>query len=230
MMTPSSFTRDTPGPTVDPPSKPSQAARRPVESEVDADIRVACDAGNYGDAVTALLRCYGDDLMSFLVFRLGDRSAADEAFALLAEDLWASLPRFEFRSRVKTWAYTVATHVASRYARAPHRRRERNLSLSQHGQLSQLVAHVRSRTHRYLQTEVKSRMGELREQLAPEDQLLLVLRVNRQLSFRDAAMVMLGDPHGVPDAELEREAARLRKRFERVKAELRRMAEQEGLL
>ena len=180
--------------------------------------------------MTQLLRAYGDELISFLAFQLRDPTATDEAFAILAEDLWQGLPRFQWKASARTWAYAVARHVAARYARAPHRRRERNLPLSQHQELSQVVQSVRTSTVRYLQTETKTRMRELRERLSPEDQLLLVLRVNRGLSFRDAAMVMADAPPDVSSDHLEREAARLRKRFERVKADLRRMAERDGIL
>jgi RNA polymerase sigma-70 factor (ECF subfamily) len=202
----------------------------------EAEIRAAWAAEDHDGAVTLLLQIYGDELLSFMIARLRDRCAADEAFALLAEDLWRSLPRFEFRSSVRTWAYTVARHAAARYARAPQRRRDRQLTLSKHGQLSRLVEQYRSRTHAHLRTEVKSRVRELREQLEPDDQMLLILRVDRQLSWRDLAMIMADGEEGVEsatplDAEtIDREAARLRKRFERVKAELKRLAKEDGLI
>jgi RNA polymerase sigma-70 factor (ECF subfamily) len=51
------------------------------------------------------------------------------------------------------------------------------------------------------------------------DRMLLILRVDRELSWRDLARVVLG---GSPTpVELEREAVRLRKRFQLVKERLR---------
>lgn len=199
----------------------------------EAAIKAACDAGDHPRAVTILLQTYADELLSFLIVQLRDRSHAEDAFSLLAEDLWVSLPKFEFRSSVRTWAYTIARHCAARYARAPVRRKDRNLTLSKHVQLSQLVDQLRTRTEVYRQTEAKNQVRALRERLEPEDQMLLVLRVDRKMEWRELAQVMSsGDAsqQSFDEASLEREAARLRKRFERVKAELKTLAKQAGLL
>ena len=200
----------------------------------ETEIRTACDAGDHAGALTILLQTYADELLSFLMARLDDRSRAEEAFALLAEDLWVSLPNFEFRSSVRTWAYTVARHVAARYARAPVRRKDRNLTLSKNVQLSQLVEQLCTRTEIYRQTDAKNRIRALRGQLEPDDQMLLILRVDRQMEWRDLALVMSTSDASptatLDDAALDREAARLRKRFERVKAELKDLAKKAGLL
>jgi RNA polymerase sigma-70 factor (ECF subfamily) len=209
---------------------PAQTEREARE----AAIKAACDAGDYEQALTILLQTYGEELLSFLISRLGDVSHAEDAFSMLAEDLWVSLPKFEFRSSVRTWAYTVTRHVAARYARAPGRRKDRNLTLSRNVQLSRLVEELRTRTELYRRTEVKDEVRALREKLDPDDQMLLILRVDRQLPWRDLALVMStgDDPTAATpaSAELDREAARLRKRFERVKDELKRLAKEAGLL
>lgn len=200
----------------------------------DAEIKAACDAGDPARAVTLLLEIYAGELLSFLIARLGDRVRGEEAFSLLAEDLWVGVPKFEFRSSVRTWAYMVARHAAARYARAPQRRKDRNLTLSGNVHLSELVEHVRTRTEAYRQTDVKNQIRALREKLDPDDQMLLILRVDRQMEWRDLALVMNedADPTGAsPDDEvLDRDAARLRKRFERAKSELKRLAKEAGLL
>jgi RNA polymerase sigma-70 factor (ECF subfamily) len=57
-----------------------------------------------------------------------------------------------------------------------------------------------------------------------------VLRVDRGLEWIEVARVMLGE--GAPDAsdtELTRETVRLRKRFQLLKAELRKRAKAAGL-
>lgn len=51
----------------------------------------------------------------------------------------------------------------------------------------------------------------------PEDRMLLVLRLDREMSWTEVARVLTDD---AADADVSREAARLRKRFERVKAKL----------
>ena len=94
-----------------------------------------------------------------------------------------------------------------------------------------LAAEVRTTTAVHMRTEVKSRVAELRDSLAPEDRELLMLRVDRNLSWMDLATVLRGEDDAPLDGEgQKREAARLRKRFQIVKDRLREMARKQGLL
>lgn len=197
-------------------------------AELEAQIRAACDEQRYDRGATLTLEHYGDELLSFLIARLRDQDAGQEAFSMFVEDLWVGLPKFEFRASVRTWAYTLARNAANRYASSPARRRDRNLTFTRHAEVSQMVERVRSQTAAHQRTEVKDRLRALRDELDPDDQTLLILRIDRNLAWRELAQVMSG---GEPDADgLKREAARLRKRFERVKAELKARARAEGLL
>ena len=200
-----------------------------TSTQSEQTIRSAWDAGQLEASATATLEAYGDEILSFLVSRMRSPSDAQEAFSMFAEDLWAGLPKFAWRCSMRTWAYTLARNAATRYAASPQRQAARNLTLSRPGRLSEMVERVRSATQIYQKTEVKDRFRALREQLDPEDQMLLVLRVDRNLAWRDLAIAMGGDAD-LDDDALDREAARLRKAFERVKGELKRMAEREGLL
>jgi RNA polymerase sigma-70 factor (ECF subfamily) len=78
-------------------------------------------------------------------------------------------------------------------------------------------------------TEIKDGFSAIRESLEPDDRILLTLRVDRDLPWDDVARVMLdGDD---PDSEtLKRECDRLRKRFQLLKTELRKRAQEAGLL
>ena len=196
---------------------------------VEDSIRAAWEAGDFEAAVASLLSNYGDELLTFLIARMGYANG-QEAFSLLCEDLWVGLPRFQWRCSLRTWSYTLARNAGHRYARAPHNRRERNLTLSRHAALSELAQEVRSRTTTYRRTASRDRLQELRDRLSPEDQTLLILHVDRRLPWRDLALVMLGDEGSDDQLAVEREASRLRKRFERVKVSLKRMAKEEGLL
>ena len=70
----------------------------------------------------------------------------------------------------------------------------------------------------------------MRDQLSQDERTLLILRIDRGLSWSEVAVVLLG-PNGDMDEEaIGREAAACRKRFERVKARLRKMADAAGLL
>jgi RNA polymerase sigma-70 factor (ECF subfamily) len=201
----------------------------PPATDPEQSIRDAVAAGQVEEAVSVALRAYGGEILTFIGSRLRSQSDADEAFSMFAEDLWLGLPKFSFRCAVRTWAYAIARNAAIRYATAPQRRAARNVALSSPDCLPRLVDAVRSTTHVYQRTDVKDRFRALREQLEPEDQSLLVLRVDRGLSWNDLAFAMAGDVN-LDDDAVKRESARLRKAFERVKTELRRLAERDGLL
>jgi RNA polymerase sigma-70 factor (ECF subfamily) len=90
---------------------------------------------------------------------------------------------------------------------------------------------VRTATVAYKRTDVTDRFQQLREQLTDEDQTLLILRIDRGLSWLELAQIMLGEDDKAPSEEgLKTEAARLRKRFQHAKDRLRKLAEEAGLL
>lgn len=197
--------------------------------EREHTIRAAFDAGQMQDAASAVLSVYGDEILSFVHSRLRDRVDSEEAFAMFAEDLWNGLPSFGWRSSVRTWAYTLARNATIRYASSSKRQAARNLRLSCPDAVAAMVERVRNTTECYKRTAVKDRFRALREQLDLEDQTLLILRVDRNMSWRELAQTLSGDVE-LEEVAIERESARLRKAFERVKRELKRLSESEGLL
>jgi RNA polymerase sigma-70 factor (ECF subfamily) len=158
---------------------------------------------------------------------LGDHTDARDAFAQASEDLWRGIARFERRSSLRTWYYILARNAASRLRRSPHHRYGRHTPISQ---ISDLVDCVRSTTARYLRTDLKNGFTAIREALDPDDRSLLVLRVDRNLSWSDIARIMAPDDETDTDAKRVRVAARLRKRFQLIKDEIRRRARVEGLV
>lgn len=196
----------------------------------EQSIREACERQQWEVAAVATLDAYGSEIVGFLTFKLKGVHEAHDVFSMLSEDLWTGLPQFGWRCSMRTWVYTLARNAATRYLSAAHRRRERGGDeFATASGVEQAVARVRSATHEYQRTDVKDRFRLLREELDEEDQTLLVLRVDRNLSWRELALAMTGDVE-LTDEALDKEAARLRKAFERVKGELRRLAQREGLL
>jgi RNA polymerase sigma-70 factor, ECF subfamily len=199
------------------------------ELESEQPIRAACARGDMDMATRLAFELYGAEVLSFLSARLHSGEHGQEAFAMFAEDLWSSMSSFGFRCSMRCWVYILARNAANRYVRAPHRRRERNLPLSQHA--SALVdPPPREPTRPHHDTDVKHRVRALREQLPSHEQLLLTLHVDRGLSFRELALVLHEGPSALEGEALTREAARLRKRFERLKERLRELAIESGLL
>jgi RNA polymerase sigma-70 factor (ECF subfamily) len=190
-----------------------------VEVEIEDLIR----RGQFDPAATRLLEIYGPELVGFLVHAMRNEADAAEVFSQTVEDLWKGLPKFAFRCSLRTWLYVLGRHALARYRRSPWQRR------GGESRIQSLADLVRTRTQPWLRTDVKDRFHSLREALDEDDRTLLVLRVDRELPWEDIARVMLGDDASDDDT-VAREAARLRKRFQLLKGDLRRRAREAGLL
>jgi RNA polymerase sigma-70 factor (ECF subfamily) len=197
-----------------------------MADDVENGLGELLQKGALDAAATRALEAYGQELFAFLLSVLSSESDAQEVFSQLAEDLWRGLPRFNARCSVRTWLYVLARHAAARFRRTPWNQAGRR---SGDDALDALVAHARTQTQPWLRTDVKDRWRSLRESLDPDDRCLLVLRVDRNLAWKDIARVTLGNDS--PDAEeLVREADRLKKRLQLLKDDLRRRARAAGLL
>lgn len=194
---------------------------------IAVEVRSALGAGDEGTALSRALEGYGPEILGFLVAMLRDADAADDVFSLFCEDVWRGLASVRSDTSLRAWMYTLARHAAARHCRAGYERRRKPLSWAP---LAELEARVRTQTLKYLRTETRSAIDRLREQLEPDERALLILRLDRKLAWNDIAAIMAAeDPPRSPD-ELRRDAAVLRKRFERVKDRLRELAAAAGLL
>ncbi len=177
--------------------------------------------GRLREAATEALRVYGPEIYALLSSVHRHDGDGDDVFSLFCENLWRGLPGFQARSSFRTWAYAVAWHASSRF-RGQLARRE---PLIEDAQLAALAIAVRTTTGSRLRKERHSRVRELRETLPAEDQMLLVLRIERELDWKDVSRVMCPD---LEDEAVDRESARLRKRFQLVKDRLREMIREDA--
>jgi RNA polymerase sigma-70 factor (ECF subfamily) len=195
-----------------------------MSEELEAAVRVTCEARDFAEALRLAIEAYGEEVFSFLVVRMRSEDDAGDVFSQACEDLMTSLPAFAWRCSLRTWFYRIARSAASRYQRSPLNNAGRRVALSQ---VSELAANVRSRTLAHMRSEVKDRVRALREQLDDEEQQLLVLRVDRDLGWNEIAEII----DDVDDDEAKaRAAARLRQQFQKLKARLRELAIAEGLI
>lgn len=196
-----------------------------VEGEhLDAEVRALAVAGDVNGAVTAALQAYGDEVYSFLMSRLRDEDVASDVFAQASADLLASMATFQWRCSLRTWFYRLARAATTRHQRTPSNRADRRVALSR---ISEAVDRVRSRTQLHLRSEVKDGLRKLREQLDPDEQQLLLLRVDRDLSWNEIAEIIDDDDD---PKQITRTSARLRQQFQTLKERLRELAIAEGLL
>jgi RNA polymerase sigma-70 factor (ECF subfamily) len=201
-----------------------------VEREaLERDVRAQWERGDIDGAARAAIRGYGPEILGFLVAFTGNDQDGDDVFAVTCESLWRDLPSFTWRCSFRTWAYTLARHAALKHARSQRRHARRAEPVS--SVASSLAQEVRTQTKPYLKTDSKDRFTKLRSTLPPDDQALLMLRVDRKLPWTDLARVMLGETGESADAaRLAREGARLRKRFQLVKERLLELGRREGLV
>jgi RNA polymerase sigma-70 factor (ECF subfamily) len=192
--------------------------------EVEAQILLLREGGDLRAAATCAVAEYGPEVLGFLDTVLRDHEKAREVFSEACADLWRGIGAFEGRCSMRTWFYVLARHAASRHRRASHRE-GRCEPLSEAAE--ELESPSRAKTPWYLGTTARRGVTAIRDALPEGDRALLVLRVDRQLSWRDIALIFAprvgGDAH-------TRVAARLRKRFQTIKEDIRTRALRAGLV
>lgn len=189
-------------------------------SDLEPRILALLDAGDLSGAATEALRGYGPQILGYLTAVLRDEDDAHDVFSQFAEDLWRGLPGFRRESSIRTWAFRLAWHAASRYARDPYRKRHRPILTTE---ASKIAEQVRSTMSTYAPGGRADRLLKLRESLDREEQTLLILRVDKAMAWEDVAEVLRAD--GEPATP-----AALRKRFERLKEKLGRLAREQGII
>ncbi len=198
--------------------------------QLEAQIRQAWSAGDFPGATTHALRGYGPEVLGFLFATQRGVDLAEQAFSLFAEHLWQGMPRFEWKSSVRTWSYVLARHASIDVLRG-EARHQRGRAPFDADPVAEVAAVVRTATLSLLRTEPRDAFARLRDELPEEDRLLLILRVDRELDWREIASVLGSASEGTSesDAQIARESARLRKRFQLLKERLRALGKQRGL-
>ncbi len=171
--------------------------------------------GETREAATVAIEGYGPAILGYLCALLDEDDARD-VFSIWAEHVWRGLPGFRWECPLRAWAYRLAWHAVSRLSRDPYRRRRQRLRTTAASRLAASVASSR------LSDSVDERVARLRQSLTPDEHTLLVLRIDRGLSWDEVADVLAGERPVSPST--------LRKRFERIKAKLARRARESGLV
>ncbi len=186
---------------------------------LEGKVREQLDRGDTRAAAAEALRALGPEILGYLESLLRDPDDGRDVFQQFAEDLWKGLAGWRGDSTLRAWSYRIAWHAAARFRRQPYRARRERLRTTM---ASRLAASIRSAESR-LPGGRRDRLARLRESLAPEEQTLLVLRLDREMSWDEVAHVLSQEGEPV-------DAAAVRKRFERLRDRLARMAKEQGLV
>jgi RNA polymerase sigma-70 factor (ECF subfamily) len=197
-------------------------SRELAPADPEASIRARCDARDWGGAATAIVERYGRELMEYLVATARSEADGGEAFSRFTEAMWRGLPAFRWEASARTWCYVLARRALARVRRDRARTPGHPIALDDAPEVARVAERVRTETASYLRTGVRDKVAELRDALDPDDQALLILRVDRGLDWRDVALALSDDEVGAVAGDvLARRAAAMRKRFERIKKQLR---------
>ena len=182
-------------------------------------VKALLAAGDQRGAATLALREHGPKVFGYLQVLLRDEADAADAFSVFAENLWRGLDGWRGEASLRTWAYKLAWNAALNLRDEAWRRKGRGFYSSE---ASQLAEEIRTRTAVRVERQ-RAHLATLRAELSDEEQTLLVLRIDQALAWEEIAEV-LATPEARPDP------ATLRKRFERLKERLGKLARERGLV
>ncbi|HYQ79962.1 MAG TPA: sigma-70 family RNA polymerase sigma factor [Anaeromyxobacteraceae bacterium] len=183
-------------------------------------VRDLTAKGDLQQAATEALHWLGPEVLGYLTATIRSEADAAEVFSQFAEDLWRGLSGFRWESSLRTWAYRLAYHAAARFARDPYRQRGQRFETTMASRIADDVR--RSSVLRHDLRE--QQLAALRAELAPDEQTLLILRLDRGLSWHEVAEVL------AEQGEAPADEAALRQRFHRIRDKLEKKARQAGLI
>jgi RNA polymerase sigma-70 factor (ECF subfamily) len=184
----------------------------------EPEIEALLARGEVEPAATRVIETLGPGIFGYLCSLLEEDDAKD-VFSMFAEDVWKGLPGFRRDASLRTWSYRLAWHASCRFRRDPFRQRRQGIPTGAASRLAASVASMSGLAH----GSRRERLAKLRAALTPEEQTLLVLRVDRELEWDEIAAILAEDGEPVSSPAL-------RKRFERLKDKLAELARSERLI
>lgn len=186
---------------------------------LDQQVREHLDRGDHRGAASLVLHELGPPILGYLQALVRDADDARDVFQLFAEELWEALPDWRVEGSLRAFSYRIAWRAHARFRRDAWQKRRERLRTTMASRIAASIVSNESR----LPGGRKDRLARLRESLTPDEQTLLILRLDRDLSWDEVAEVLSQEGRPV-------EAAALRKRFERLRDKLARLAKEQGLV
>ena len=145
------------------------------------------------NAFDALVRTHHDPLAGFLARRLGGNVEA--AADIVQETLlaaWGALPKFDGRSRFKTWLYGIALHKCADHARREKRRGEITQAVG--GDVAQTAREEAAGGHSvedlYIAAQLREAVQALLVQLPPSQREVIEMYYYADLTLPEIAQAL----------------------------------------
>ena len=174
-----------------------------------------------------VLQGHGLEVQRVMSAFLREDVRVQDAYSIFCgERLLKGLPGFRGEGQLWMWLYRMARNSCLQLLKAPAGR-EVPVSDSQFPDQAQPE---RSQTPPWQQAAMKERFRTLRERLQPQERMLLALRLDQQLSWREVAQQMARPQGPLTEEALNRRATTLRQQFQRAKARLHALALEDSML
>lgn len=181
----------------------------------DLRVRELLQAKQNEQAAKVALEAVGAEILGWLCGVFLDDRAAQAAYDDLCSELPHELWAFRDECPLRCWVYGLARRVAFRHLRSPE---------SEEAPLGATAPPRQIRTEQT--TELSgSLLSRLRAKLDPEERMVLILRVDRRMTWEEVAHVM--ENPSVP-ATLRESADRLRRYFHDIRERVRALSMQEA--
>ncbi len=197
-------------------------------TSLERRIRRHHQRGELKEGATAAIEGFGPEILGFLVAVVRDKALAGEVFAQFCEELWSRLAAFHWKESFRPWLYGLAWTAWQRLRREPHFRK--TISLPEEPDIAAAERRVRTVELPRVESALGEGVARLRQSLDPEDQALLILHLDRSMSWEEIAAVMLSGEEARDDAALTRKAAFAQNRFFQVTENLKQLARENKLI
>lgn len=189
-----------------------------IEDNVAQDVRQALAAGDEVRATVRLLDAYGAEVFGFLAGVLDDVGEARAVYAAIGERARERLVTFGWPCGLRTWLYAIAHRVIG----------EVRQSSASPGEPVSAELPERGTTRPPPPRSRSAALAHLRSSLPLHDREMLVLHVDRRMTWDELALVFLGEDASAKDHALE--ILRLQARYRLLKDWLAREAAVRGIL
>ena len=178
---------------------------KPAWSDRDHAIRTLHTNKNDSAGALLALETYGGEMHAFLAAAAHTAAQADAAYVELCHDVWRSFGMFRWGASLRMWLYVLAYEALLRLEHGVATDRPRTCY-----EVDALLVRARH-------AAVRWQYAGLRDRLDRADRALLVLRIDRNLSWKEVVEV------------LDLDELTLRMRLDRIKSRVRMLAREANL-